>query len=133
MESLSTFEPTKICVEVAPDSQQNLDMRLGQFLSGGLEARRDEIAQVAFPLARAAGLDKVYGINDWTPMRWDGLENHFSRHPEENERFNEWTSRSQKEAAKESLRLAKMPIRDYLRGMNRPSTYRRDAAFSVEI
>lgn len=58
VESLSTFEPTKICVEVAPDSQQDLDMRLQQFLSGELEARRDEIAQIAFPLARAAGLDK---------------------------------------------------------------------------
>lgn len=133
VESLNRFQPTKICVEVAPGSQQDLDKQLAQFLSGALEPRRSEVAQIAFPLAQAAGLDKVYAIDDWTPMQWDALQAFFSRHPEENRRFEEFVSRAQAAAEEESRRLAQTPIREYLRGINRPDAYHRDAAIYVDL
>lgn len=129
---LSKFEPTKICVEVPPESQQDLDKQLAQFLSGELEPRRDEIAQIAFPLARTARLDKVYGINDWTPMRWEGLEAFFSRYAEEDRRFKEYVSRAQVEAGERSRDLAKTTIREFLRDLNEAEALRRNAAFYVD-
>lgn len=133
VEGLSRFQPTKVCLEVSHDDQEDLDRRFAQYLSGEMVPRRDEVAQIAFPLAAAAGLGQVYGINDWTPMRWEALEAFFSRHPEEDRRFKEWVSRSQKQAEEESRRLAKTPIREYLRELNHPESLRRDAAFYVDV
>lgn len=132
VERLNGFAPTKICVEVAPNAQPDLDQQFAQFLSGELEPSRDEVAQIAFPLARAAGLDRVYAINDWTPMRWDVLENFFAGNPVERGLFEQWMSRAQSEADDQSRRLDQMPIREFLREMNREEALRRDAAFYVD-
>ncbi|MEZ4647321.1 MAG: DUF5694 domain-containing protein [Candidatus Eisenbacteria bacterium] len=130
--SLAEFRPTKVCVEVTPESQRELDDAFERFLSGALEQRRDEVAQVAFPLARSAGLSTVHGINDTSQMRWDGLEAFLEEHPEEQRRFHEFLIRSQEAADERSRRLATSSIRDFLRERNHPESLRSDAAFYVD-
>jgi hypothetical protein len=64
-------------------------------------------------------------------MGWSGSL--FSRHPEEDRRYKEFVRRAQAAAEEESRRLAQTPIRDYLRDLNRPDAYRRDATIYVDL
>jgi len=68
---LGRYRPTEVCVEAPSETQHELDEAFARFVSGEMEPRRDEIAQIGFRLARDAGLPGVHAIDDRTPMRWD--------------------------------------------------------------
>jgi hypothetical protein len=57
-EGLARFMPTQVHVE--QEDQREVDADYARYLAGTLPSRRDEIVQVAFRLAKHAGLAKVH-------------------------------------------------------------------------
>jgi hypothetical protein len=59
-DALGRFEPTKVAVEREADVAK---ARYAQYLAGALPVSRGEDVQLGFRIARARGLDVVYGID----------------------------------------------------------------------
>jgi Family of unknown function (DUF5694) len=66
-EGLARFKPTQVHVEWEDEREVAADY--ARYLAGELQPRRDEIVQVAFRLAKLAGLAKVHASD--TSMRFD--------------------------------------------------------------
>jgi hypothetical protein len=61
--ALASFRPTKVALEFEPDFQPKADQRYADYLGGKYELGANEIYQLGFRIARAAGLRRVDGID----------------------------------------------------------------------
>lgn len=59
-EALARFSPTRVAVEWPANV---VDERYPKFLAGTLPESRNEVVQIGFRLAKARGLDRVYGLD----------------------------------------------------------------------
>ena len=64
VELLQDYQPTKVCVEYKSTGQSRLDSSYQKYLSIGSSESRNEIYQLAFRLASAAGHEKVYAVDE---------------------------------------------------------------------
>lgn len=61
---LAAFHPTKIAVEWEKSAQPSLDRTYGAYLNGRFDLTENEIFQIAFPLAKELGQQRLYAV-DW--------------------------------------------------------------------
>jgi hypothetical protein len=64
-DALARFHPTVIAVEADPKDQAKIDSLYAQYKAGEWEARRGEIYQLGFRLARMLKLGGVRCVNNW--------------------------------------------------------------------
>lgn len=65
-EKLAAYRPTKLFVECEKTRQDALDKRYRAYLTGGCNARNDEVAQIGFRVARQNGI--VPTAIDWMEL-----------------------------------------------------------------
>lgn len=63
IDKLANFEPTKIALEVRPDSRAGMDSLYSAYRSGNHELTRNETQQLGFQLADRFDHPEVYGID----------------------------------------------------------------------
>lgn len=61
--ALAAFRPTKVGLEFREESKAKIDQRYADFLAGKFEPGANEVYQLGFRVARAAGLARVDGID----------------------------------------------------------------------
>lgn len=61
--ALASFRPTKVGLEFEPDFQPKADQRYADYVAGKYELGANEVYQLGFRVARAAGLRRVDGID----------------------------------------------------------------------
>lgn len=71
VESLASFEPTKVALEATPGSGIHLDYE--EYLAGDFEPAADERHQVGFRVAEESGLASVQGVDHFVAMDTAGL------------------------------------------------------------
>ncbi len=66
---LAAFKPTHVLLEYNPESEEVMNERYSQYLSGEYELGANEIYQLGFRIARKAGLDGVQSF-DHRELHW---------------------------------------------------------------
>jgi hypothetical protein len=128
-DSIASFRPTKVCVEVPPSMQPKLDALFDRYRAGEAEPSRSEIVQIAFRVATACGLERVHAVDDDSPLDWEALERYLAAHPADEERMH---AAGRSAVAEGSALLARSTIGAFLRAMNDPAHLDRDAAWYVD-
>ena len=72
VEQLAAFEPTHVAVEIEPSRQAELDARYRAYLEGQHQLSRNEVEQLGFRLAAAAGHQRVFAIDTYINSPGDG-------------------------------------------------------------
>lgn len=67
---LASYNPTVVLLEYEPEADQRVNERYQAYLKGGYELRSNEIYQLGFRIARAAGLERVDTFDD-RGVGWD--------------------------------------------------------------
>jgi len=78
---LAAFAPTKVILEYPESSDAVINSRYAEFLAGRFELRKNEIYQLGFRVARAAGLERVHGFDAAAPPGEVRLWGHLDRVP----------------------------------------------------
>ena len=68
---LSSFKPTKICVEYPFEKQSKLQENYKAYLDGNYELRKDESDQIGFRLAKKLKLPEINAIDTKAPFNMD--------------------------------------------------------------
>lgn len=66
-ERLAAFAPTRVVLEYPASSDAVINGRYAEFRQGRFELRKNEIYQLGFRVARAAGLERVHGFDAAAP------------------------------------------------------------------
>lgn len=64
VDSIKSFNPTKVAFEVVKSEENSLNSEFEQFLNGELDLRIDEIHQIGFRIASEQNHKKIYAV-DW--------------------------------------------------------------------
>jgi hypothetical protein len=67
---ISEFKPNVVLLEYEPEADQRVNQRYRDYLKGAFELRSNEIYQLGFRIARAAGLARVDTFDDRS-IGWD--------------------------------------------------------------
>lgn len=114
---LKEFEPTHVAVERTPDGQAGLDAGYRKYLEASGSPERDEIYQIAFPLAAEMGHERLYGIDHRQPLEMSAVLEYAREHqPDIARRFD----RTVEEVRALMDDLMKRPVPEILRTMNTP-------------
>ena len=63
--ALASFRPTKVALEFREESKAKIDQRYADYVAGKWELTANEVYQLGFRVAHAAGLPRVDGIDVW--------------------------------------------------------------------
>lgn len=66
---LATFQPTRVLLEYNPENEELINQRYRDYLAGSYKLGNNEIYQLGFRIAKAAGLDGVQSI-DHRDLHW---------------------------------------------------------------
>ncbi len=66
--ALAAFKPTKVAVEAKPEREDDLQSQFASYRNGEWTLPANEIYQLGFRIAKAAGHDRVYPVD--APGRW---------------------------------------------------------------
>lgn len=69
-ERLASFKPTQVLLEYNPENEDTINQRYRDYLAGGYELGVNEIYQLGFRIARAAGLERVQSF-DHRELHWN--------------------------------------------------------------
>ncbi len=72
-ERIKGFKPTKVLLEYSRDSDALINRRYADYLAGKYELKVNEIYQLGFRIAKAAGLSRVHGFDERDPPGDDAL------------------------------------------------------------
>jgi hypothetical protein len=67
---LAGFKPTRVLLEYNPENEDTINQRYRDYLAGGYELGTNEIYQLGFRIARAAGLERVESF-DHRELHWN--------------------------------------------------------------
>lgn len=113
---LARWAPTKVAVEMMPETQDQADEACATF-DPATTKYRSEIAQIGFRLARRVGTPVLAIDGDWA-LDGDGVEDHFERFPEN--ALPDGLSESAQETVRSSAALkSELPIAEFLELLNR--------------
>ena len=118
------WRPTKVAVEWPRDDQAGLDKRYAEYLSGSLKVTANERDQVAFRLARMAGLKRVEAI-DWNDA-FPGTGNDYdfagwAKRNGQADRFARFVQDGQAEAQRNAASMRVTPVAEWYRALNSPA------------
>ena len=114
---LARFEPTHIAVERTPARQEALDQDYAAYLRKGTSDVRNEIHQVAFPLADKSELDEIWAIDHRQDLAMTEVMRFAdANHPKISRRLLEGMATAQEEGNE----LMKESVAEIFRRLNSP-------------
>lgn len=118
VEELSRFRPTHVAVEVDPAHQAALDTRYQDYLEGRYELGRNEVFQLGFRLAAAAGLERVIAID--ADINSPGDKEDYNWYAYAKEHDPDRLARLSEPDDSSVIRLGEQSIGQWLRELNTP-------------
>lgn len=123
--ALAKFQPTRVMSEGPADATS---ARYAQYLSGSLPPSRDEVVQLGFRLAKAAGLKHVYGIDVGGDFPYEAVQAYATAHGQ-TALLDQGNAAIEARMQPLNAMLAKGQIAAPLRWMNDPAHVKEDNAF----
>jgi hypothetical protein len=121
VQHLAEFGPTKVALEITPESETSWNRDYSAFRQGRYELTANERHQLGFRIASTVGLEKINGI-DWhdpaRPIPWKEAFD-FAQDHDQNHLigfYHEAISETEDHKKRETQRLAQTTIREQLMG-----------------
>jgi hypothetical protein len=120
---LVRWRPTRIAVEYPPRRQQTLDSLYRAYRRDSVTARElagdpDELFQVAFPVARSLGIERLDAVDAAIPASWADSATYARYESEVIPGAAEWDARYDSLTALQDSLRARLPLRDFLAYLN---------------
>ncbi|UTR05993.1 DUF5694 domain-containing protein [Alkalihalobacillus sp. LMS6] len=112
---LASFSPTKICVEIVKDKQEQLTRNYQDYLSGEQELRKGEIDQIGFRLAKQMNLSTIEAVDWQGEIHADPFHYGTTYQVDQFQEILDGFKRSEDELG---AYLSNLPIGDYLHKLN---------------
>ena len=116
------FAPTKVAVECRLEHQAKTDEDYRPYRRGAFSLSGDEVRQLGFRLAKAAGLERVYCVDVWgrsfePPVDLEALETVARQHGQEG-LLSKWRARLQAFGEAGEARKMQLTLREALLELN---------------
>jgi hypothetical protein len=122
-ERLAGFKPTRVLLEYAPEEDATINQRYRDYLAGTFALPANEIYQLGFRIAKAAGHQRVYSFDN-RDVEWqaDAMFEYAKAH--DSPEMNTFNAIIQTFTEEDAQARATLPLRELLRRANDPEQER---------